>query len=120
MSSKKHREMGSAKTGTDHWWHQRLTAIALVPLAIWFVGLLPSLAGASYPEFRALMGDPLAAVPMVLVVGIGLWHMKLGIQVVIEDYIHHPPLQFGLQIALSLANGLLIAAGIVSILLIAV
>jgi succinate dehydrogenase / fumarate reductase membrane anchor subunit len=120
MANKKHRDLGSAKSGTEHFWRQRLTAIALIPLVIFFIGLLPQMAGANYQEFRALLGLPVAAVAMVLLVGIGLWHMKLGLQVVIEDYVHHEGLKMGLLIALLLATGLLATAGIVSIILLAV
>jgi len=119
MASKHHRELGSAKSGMEHWWRQRLTAIALIPLVIFFVGLLPQMADASYADFRALMSLPLTAIVMVLLVGVGLWHMMLGLQVVLEDYVHHEGWKIGLRIVLVLGTGLLAVAGIVSILLLA-
>ena len=119
MSAKHHRELGSAKSGTEHWWRQRLTAIALIPLLIFFVGLLPQMAGASYADLRALMSLPITAIVMVLIVGVGLWHMKLGLQVVIEDYVHNEGLKMGFLIVLTLATVLLAVAGIVSIILLA-
>jgi len=119
MPTKHHRELGSAKAGTEHFWRQRLTAIALIPLVIFFIGLLPQMAGATYGEFRALMSLPVTAIVMVLLVGAGLWHMMLGLQAVLEDYVHHEGWKMGLRIALVLGTGLLAVAGIVSILLLA-
>jgi succinate dehydrogenase / fumarate reductase membrane anchor subunit len=116
---KHHRELGSAKSGTEHWWRQRLTAIALIPLLIFFVGLLPQMAGASYADLQALMSLPITAIVMVLIVGVGLWHMKLGLQVVIEDYVHNEGLKMAFLIVLTLATVLLAVAGIVSIILLA-
>ncbi|MEM7122270.1 MAG: succinate dehydrogenase, hydrophobic membrane anchor protein [Pseudomonadota bacterium] len=120
MNSRHLRRMGSAKSGMRHWWHQRLTAVAMIPLVLFFVGLLPQLADASHVEFRALVGHPVVAVLFALIVGVGLWHMKLGVQVVIEDYIHHEAWKMALQILLTLGTGLLMVAGIMSIVLIAV
>ena len=57
MSSKQQRRLGPSRTGTTHFWHQRLTALALIPLTLFFVGLLPNLAGATHREFVTLMGE---------------------------------------------------------------
>ena len=62
-------KLGPSKTGTTHWWHQRLTAIALIPLVLFLIGLLPSMAGATYREFSALMQIPVTPVVLVLLVG---------------------------------------------------
>jgi len=82
------RGLGSAKGGTHHWWMQRLTAIALVPLSIWFVISMICLASADHAAVSAWMATPLTAVLMLLLVVATFYHMQLGLQVVIEDYIH--------------------------------
>ena len=82
------RGLGSAKGGTHHFWIQRLTAIALVPLTIWFAFSIASLATADAPAITAWMQSPLRATLMLSLLLAGFWHMKLGLQVVIEDYIH--------------------------------
>src|SRR6476469_4634549 len=78
------RGLGSAKEGVHHWWAQRLTAIALIPLVVWFAISLVMLSGADYQVVRAWIGSPL--VMLILTIGIGLHHGQLGVQVVWEDY----------------------------------
>ena len=82
------RGLGSAKEGPAHWWAQRLTGIALVPLAIWFVLSALRLAGASHATVKAWAGDQTNAVLLVLLTVAMFHHAYLGIQVVIEDYVH--------------------------------
>ncbi len=81
------RGLGSAKDGTEHFWVQRVTAVALVPLVIWFIAKVIMLTGADFMTARAAIADPLFAVPLLLLIATGFYHLKLGMQVVIEDYV---------------------------------
>ncbi|MDZ7841364.1 MAG: succinate dehydrogenase, hydrophobic membrane anchor protein [Gammaproteobacteria bacterium] len=80
---------GSAKEGVDHWWWQRLTAVALVPLGIWFVVAVISLVGAGHAEARAWAAAPVNMVLLIAFTAALLHHAQLGLQVVIEDYVHN-------------------------------
>ncbi|NNG05801.1 MAG: succinate dehydrogenase, hydrophobic membrane anchor protein [Inquilinus sp.] len=82
------RGLGSAKDGTHHWWIQRITAIALVPLSLWFVASMVGLAGADHAAVTAWLAHPAVAVLMVLLVAATLHHAQLGLQTMYEDYIH--------------------------------
>ncbi|MGH7248658.1 MAG: succinate dehydrogenase, hydrophobic membrane anchor protein [Pseudomonadota bacterium] len=80
--------LGSAKEGVEHWWRERVTAVALVPLTLWFVASLIAHSGSNYAVFVAWLKMPLTAFLMVLLL-IGLfYHAALGLQVIIEDYVH--------------------------------
>ncbi|MHA1113062.1 MAG: succinate dehydrogenase, hydrophobic membrane anchor protein [Alphaproteobacteria bacterium] len=82
------RGLGSAKEGVAHWWAQRLTAVALVPLTLWFVVSVIMLAGSGYGAVYHWLGSPFVAVLMILLIGAGFHHTQLGVQVIIEDYVH--------------------------------
>lgn len=82
------RGLGSAKEGSHHWWHQRLTAIALVPLSLWFVVVLLGRLEATHAETVAWISSPLVAVMLIALIISTFYHTILGLQVVIEDYIH--------------------------------
>jgi succinate dehydrogenase / fumarate reductase membrane anchor subunit len=80
------RGLGSAKGGVHHWWMQRITAIALIPLVVWFAISLVMLSGADYAVARAWIGSPLVMILLILTITVGLYHGQLGLQVVWEDY----------------------------------
>ena len=82
------RGLGSAREGTGHFWRQRLTAIANVPLILFFVGFLISQNGAGYAQTREALANPFVALVLILFLVSGLVHMRLGMQVIIEDYFH--------------------------------
>jgi len=83
----KARGLGSAKEGTHHFWLQRLTALANIPLVIFLIGLIVMLVGKDYATVISWLANPLVALLMAALVISGIWHMKLGMQVIIEDYI---------------------------------
>ncbi|MEO6927305.1 MAG: succinate dehydrogenase, hydrophobic membrane anchor protein [Rhodanobacter sp.] len=82
------RGLGSAQSGVDHWWVQRLTAAALVLLGIWFVVTVLCLLHADYATARAAVAQPWNAVLLIAFVITMFWHAVLGMQVVVEDYVH--------------------------------
>jgi succinate dehydrogenase / fumarate reductase membrane anchor subunit len=94
------RGLGSARDGLHHWWAQRLTAVALIPLVVWFAISLVMLSGADYEAARAWIGSPLVMVLLILTIVIGLHHGQLGLQVVIEDYIHSDGMKLALIVAI--------------------
>lgn len=106
------RGLGSAKSGVAHFWHQRLSAAALVPLTIWFVWSVARYAGAPYAEVIGFFHNPFNAAAMLLFVLAGLYHMVLGLQVVVEDYIHRETTRLGLLILINFAA---FAAGVTAV-----
>ena len=80
--------LGSAKEGAHHWWAQRLTSVALVPLTLWLVFTLASWGEVSYVEVIEWMQSPLVAVGLALLVIVLFYHAQLGLQVIVEDYVH--------------------------------
>ncbi|MGL1919789.1 MAG: succinate dehydrogenase, hydrophobic membrane anchor protein [Hyphomicrobiales bacterium] len=81
------RGHGSAKDGTSHFWEQRLTALANIPLSLFFMYAVFSMAGKSYNEAMSFIGHPFVAIMLLLFVVSSTYHMKLGMQMVIEDYV---------------------------------
>lgn len=111
--------LGSAKDGVHHWWIQRLTAIALVPLLIWFSFGIAVNAGADYEAARAWIGSPVVTVLLIALIATACHHMQLGLQVVIEDYVHAKGVAMTCIILVKFVSVLLALAGIVAVLLIA-
>ncbi|WP_421988915.1 succinate dehydrogenase, hydrophobic membrane anchor protein [Roseococcus sp.] len=83
------RGLGSAKSGTHHWWMQRVTSIALLPLTLWFVVSMIGLAGTTYLETLLWIATPLNAVLMLALILLTFHHMAAGLQVVVEDYVRN-------------------------------
>ncbi len=108
--------LGSAKEGVDHWWAQRITALALVPLTLWFVIAIIELAGADRALFVDWVRQPLPAVLLVLLLIATFYHGALGLQVVIEDYVESETLRFGLLIVMRAAAILFAVRGIFAVL----
>jgi succinate dehydrogenase / fumarate reductase membrane anchor subunit len=98
------RGLGSAKEGTGHFWAQRVTAVALIPLTFMFVVIIFNFIGADHAHAVALMGNPLVAVVVLMFIIASFYHSQLGLQVVIEDYIQHEGLKTASVLATSLGT----------------
>ena len=108
--------LGSAKEGVEHWWRQRVTAIALVPLALWFVVTVIALVGADRQALVAWMHNPMAAVLMILLIVATFYHLALGLQVVIEDYVHGEGLKTATLVAMRFLCVVFVARGVLAVL----
>jgi succinate dehydrogenase / fumarate reductase, membrane anchor subunit len=93
------RGFGSARSGTEHFWFQRLTSVALVPLTAAVILIVMSLLGRNHAAVVQILGSPIVAIIMLLFVLTTAYHMKLGMQVVIEDYAHDEAIKYTLLIA---------------------
>lgn len=113
------RGLGSAKEGVDHWWKQRLTAIALVPLLLWFGFSVALLGTADYYTVVGWLAHPVNAGLMILVLAAGFWHGALGLQVVIEDYIATEWKKIATLLLVQFGSVILALAGILAVLRIA-
>jgi succinate dehydrogenase / fumarate reductase membrane anchor subunit len=109
------RGLGSAKEGVSHWWLQRLTAIALIPLGIWFAASVVWLAGADHAAITQWLSAPFTLGALSLTIIAAFYHAVLGLQVVIEDYIHTAKLT--LIILVQFAAFAFSAAGIIALLM---
>ncbi len=107
--------LGSAKEGVAHWWAQRLTAIALVPLSVWFIVWLFGLIGGDQATARAAIAEPLNALLLIVFVAALFWHAQLGLQVVVEDYVHTRWLEIVLLVSIKFLALLGALAGILAV-----
>lgn len=113
------RGLGSAKEGVGHWWHQRLTAVALVPLTLWFGFSVALLGSADYYTVIDWVAHPVNAVLLILLLAVGFWHGALGVKEVIEDYVAGEGRKLFLLLLVQLAAVVLALAGIFAVLRIA-
>ena len=111
--------LGSAKEGTSHFWTQRLTAIALVPLMIWLAFSIASLPGRDYLSIRDWLAGPFNAVAMILVIVTGFFHARLGLHEIAIDYVHGTAARTVTMIAINFAAVALAVAGVFAVLRIA-
>jgi len=110
------RGLGSAKEGSHHWWMQRLTAVALVPLSLWFVVSLISLAQADYPSVVRWLSSPLVTVLLLCLIWALFRHAHLGVQVVLEDYVQAEWLKIASIVAVKFAAAVLGLASVIAVL----
>ena len=96
--------LGAAKAGTLHFWHQRITAVALIPLSIWFVASALAYVGAEQGAVAAFFAEPINAILMALFILAVVYHMSLGLQTIIEDYFHAEGLKLTLVIFVRFAS----------------
>jgi succinate dehydrogenase / fumarate reductase membrane anchor subunit len=113
------RGLGSARGGTHHWWMQRVTSIALLPLTIWFVFSMVGLAGAGYLATLAWIGAPVNAVLLLALIGLTFHHMASGLQVVVEDYTRNEFARMAIILAIKGVAMLLALASALAVLRIA-
>jgi len=106
------RGVGSARAGSHHWWAQRLTAIALVPLTLWFIFSVIHLSGASHQVVIDWLSSPWTLAPMLLLIVATFHHLQLGMQVVIEDYVHREATRMA---GVLLVKGLSILLGLICV-----
>ncbi|MBT5187101.1 MAG: succinate dehydrogenase, hydrophobic membrane anchor protein [Kordiimonadaceae bacterium] len=113
------RGLGSARNGTHHWWMQKVTAVALIPLTIWFVASIVQMTQADHAIVTNWLSSPVVATLMLLFIITGIYHLKLGLQVIIEDYIHSEGQKIALQMIVTFGCVALATLAIFSILKIA-
>ncbi len=110
------RGLGSAKEGVAHWWSQRMSAVALVPLTLWFVAAVISHVGADHAEMAAWIGSPVTASLFILLIAATFYHAYLGLQTVIEDYFHNEAAKVVTLVLIKGACFVLALIGILSVL----
>ena len=108
---------GAAHSGTEHWWSQRLSAVALVLLGAWFLVSMLLLPGFAFETVQAWLRQPWNAVLAILLAATMAWHSSLGVQVVIEDYVHQPLVRVVSLVLSKFLHVLLAAAGLLAVVL---
>jgi succinate dehydrogenase / fumarate reductase, membrane anchor subunit len=108
--------LGSAKEGVGHWWRQRVSALALVPLTLWFVIAVISMISADHAAFVAWVKSPMPAVFLILLLVATFYHTALGLQVVIEDYVHREAMRLAALLLMRLLCILFAVRGILAVL----
>jgi succinate dehydrogenase / fumarate reductase, membrane anchor subunit len=107
--------LGSAKSGFGHWWMQRLTAIVLALLTPFVVYCLARYGISDYAQLKSQFANPIFSAVLVLYVVALFWHARLGLQVVVEDYIHQPDIEISLQIAIKIVYSLATVVAVLAI-----
>lgn len=108
--------LGAAGEGAAHWWMQRLTAVALIPLVLWFGFSVAMIGEMDYATITAWIGSPFISVLLILLIVAGIYHMQLGLKVIVEDYIHVQWMKLAGIILVDFACIVLMVAGILSVL----
>jgi succinate dehydrogenase / fumarate reductase membrane anchor subunit len=111
--------LGTAKDGASHWWSQRVTSVALVLLGMWFIASLLRMPSFGHELVTAWIAMPVNAVLLLLLIGTLVHHSLLGVQVVVEDYVHHHGLKIGTMLVLTFAHVVVAALAIFAVLRIA-
>jgi succinate dehydrogenase / fumarate reductase membrane anchor subunit len=112
------RGLGSSRDGLHHWWTERLSALALVPLTVWFVASVVAMAGADYYAMRDWLGNPVVSGLLILLLVATFYHGALAAQVVIEDYIHKEWVKLFALLATKAAAVLLGLTGVLAVLVV--
>lgn len=113
------RGLGAAGEGTDHFWKQRLTAIANIPLMLMFVAYMIAGLKSDHAGFTAMLGSPIAVALFILMIVSGVYHMRLGMQTIIEDYAHAEASKLTLLVCNTFFCALIGLIGVISVLMIA-
>ena len=111
--------LGTAKEGVGHWWSQRVTSVALLLLGLWFVASLLRMPSLGYELVTTWIAMPLNSVLLLLLIGTLVYHSQLGVQVVVEDYVHHHGLKIATMLLLTFAHVVVAALAIFAVLRIA-
>lgn len=116
---KQARGLGSSSDGTHHWWSLRVAALALIPLSLWFIAGVVGIVGASHAEAVGWVRQPLVTVLLILFLATAFIHSKLGVDEVVEDYVHHRPARVAVLLLNTFFHVLLGATAVVAVLRIA-